>query len=197
MGRLFDMSNEFSLLFDRFDEINELIYDVNEDGEPIDAEGNVIDPVKDREERLEAWFEELSGIEDDFKFKAENIAQYIKHLKAESDEIDKEIKELRSRKDQRDKKIESMKKYLLDNMNFINLKKIDGVRAKLSIRKNAPSLKIENELEFITMLQNTGRDDLLKYSMPEVRKTEVKNLIKNGEVFDGASIESSESLIIK
>ena len=82
-------------------------------------------------------------------------------------------------------------------MNFINLKKIDGVRAKLSIRKNAPSLKIENELEFITMLQNTGRDDLLKYSMPEVRKTEVKNLIKNGEVFDGALLESSESLIIK
>ena len=35
MERLFDMSNEFSLLFDRFDEINELIYDVNEDGEPI------------------------------------------------------------------------------------------------------------------------------------------------------------------
>lgn len=197
MPRLFDMTAEFSDLFDLFDDINDMSFDVNEDGEPVDENGDVVEPKEYKEKLLERWFDELSGIEEDFKVKAENIAQYIKHLKAESDEIDKEIKELKRRKDQRDKKMESMKKYLLDNMKGINLRKIDGTRATLSIRKNAPSLRVEDEFAFVTMLQEIGRDDLLKYSMPELRKNEIKSQLKNGEKFKGAYLESTESLIIK
>ena len=46
------------------------------------------------------------------------------------------------------------------------------------------------------MLQDRNRDDLLKYELPEIRKSEIKKLIKAGEDFPGAVLESSKSLII-
>lgn len=41
---------------------------------------------------FEAWFDTLSGIEEEFDLKAENLAQYIKCLKAEVEVIDTETK---------------------------------------------------------------------------------------------------------
>lgn len=52
------------------------------------------------------------------------------------------------------------------------------------------------KLFLINMLQDRGRDDLLKYELPEIRKSEIKKLIKAGEDFPGAVLESSKSLII-
>ena len=74
--------------------------------------------------------------------------------------------------------------------------KIDMPKAKITIRKNTPGVKIDNEVEFINMLQKHGRDDLLKYSLPEIRKAELKKLIKSGEKFEGARLESGTSVII-
>ena len=47
------------------------------------------------------------------------------------------------------------------------------------------------------MLESSGRTELLKYAAPELKKTDIKNLIKGGEEFAGASLVASESLIIK
>ena len=82
-------------------------------------------------------------------------------------------------------------------MEQIHRDKIETARCKLSIRRNAPSLKIADESAFINMLQDKNRDDLLKYALPEIKKSEVKKLIKAGEEFPGAALESSQSLIIK
>ena len=196
MSRLFDISQDFELLFDQFDAISEYEFPLNEDGEPVDDDGNVINPEIAKEEMLEAWFDTLSGIEEEFNFKAENLAQYIKCLKAESQDIDEEIKKLKARRDSRNKRIECLKAYLMNCMKAIGISKIDMPRARITIRNNAPGLKIENEVEFINMLQGNGRDDLLKYSLPEIRKSEIKKLIKAGEHFDGARLEAGQSVII-
>ena len=81
-------------------------------------------------------------------------------------------------------------------MQAIGVKKIDMPRAKITIRNNAAGLKIDDEIEFINMLQDHGRDDLLKYSLPEIKKSEIKKLIKSGETFDGARLEAGQSVII-
>jgi hypothetical protein len=47
------------------------------------------------------------------------------------------------------------------------------------------------------MLESSGRTELLKYAAPELKKTDIKNLMKTGEEFTGASLVASESLIIK
>lgn len=196
MSRLFDISQDFETLFDQFDAINEYEFVLNEEGQPVDDDGNVVNPETAKAEMLEAWFDTLSGIEEEFNFKAENLAQYIKCLKAEAQVIDEEMKKLKARRDSRNKRIDRLKDYLMDCMQKTGVKKIDMPRAKISIRNNAPGLKIENEVEFINMLQDNGRDDLLKYSLPEIRKSDIKKLIKAGGHFEGARLESGQSIII-
>lgn len=196
MSRLFDISQDFETLFDQFDAINEYEFALNEEGQPVDDDGNVVNPETAKAEMLEAWFDTLSGIEEEFNFKAENLAQYIKCLKAEAQVIDEEMKKLKARRDSRNKRIDRLKDYLMDCMQKTGVKKIDMPRAKISIRNNAPGLKIENEVEFINMLQDNGRDDLLKYSLPEIRKSDIKKLIKAGGHFEGARLESGQSIII-
>lgn len=196
MSRLFEISSDFNQLFDRFDEIHEMEFEHNEKGEAIDGDGNVINPETMKAEMLQAWFDTLEGIEEEFCFKAENVAQYIKSLKAEAEDIKEEEMKLRKRRQQYQNKIDCMTVYLKNCMQAMGLKKVERPKAKITIRNNAPSLKIEDELKFIEMLQECGRDNLLKYSLPEIKKTDIKALIKAGEQFEGAVLESTQSLII-
>lgn len=196
MQRLFDISQDFEVLFDQFDAISEYEFPVDEDGRPVDDDGNPVNPETAKAEMLEAWFDTLSGLEEEFNFKAENLAQYIKCLKAEAEDIDEEMKKLRARRDSRNRRIERLKNYLMENMEAVGITKIDMPKAKITIRKNTPGIKFDNEKDFIEMLENSGRDDLLKYSMPEIRKSEIKKLIRSGEKFDGARLESGRSVII-
>lgn len=196
MRKLFDISADFAQLFDEFDNIEEMEFLKDENGNTVDEDGNPIDPEFVKAQMCQAWFDTLDGIEQEFDLKAENMAQYIKCLKAESEAIDAEIKRLQIRSKSRKNRIERMKQYLICCMNKMKLKKIDGVQARITLRKNAPSLKIADEFALITELQNSGKDNLLNYHMPEVRKNELKKMIKAGSAFSGVTLESSESLII-
>lgn len=196
MAKLFDISADFEELFNRFDEIQEMEFEKNEDGQFVDPEGNIINPETYRADMLQAWFDTLEGIEEEFNFKAENTAQYIKSLKAEEAAIKSEEDKLKKRRQQYSRKIECMTVYLKNCMMQMGVKKIETPRARITIRNNAPSLKIADEISFINMLQENSRDDLLKYELPEIRKSEIKKLIKSGEVFPGAVLENSQSVII-
>lgn len=196
MPRLFDISAEFSQLFDKYDDIQDMEFDCNDNGEPIDTEGNVIDPDTYRADMLQAWFDTLEGIEGEFETKAENVAQYIKSLKAMEADIKEAEAKLNRRRKTYSRKIENMTTYLKNCMLMMNLKKVETPWARITLKNNAPSLVITDEGKFIDMLQENGRDDLLKYTAPAINKTEVKKLIKNGEQFEGACLEASQSLII-
>ena len=84
----------------------------------------------------------------------------------------------------------------MENMEAVGITKIDMPKAKITIRKSTPSIKFDNEKDFIEMLENSGRNNLLKYNSPEIRKSEIKKLIRSGEKFDGARLESGRSVII-
>lgn len=196
MSRLFDISQDFELMFERLEEIYDYEFPVNEKGETVDDDGNRVNAEVEKAEMIEAWFDTFEGVKEEFNFKAENIAQYVKCLKAEADEIDKEMKKLRARRDGKIRRADKLKEYLMGCMSVSKIKKIDMPRAKITIRKNQPSLKIEDELALINILQNTNRNDLLKYSLPEIRKNDIKTLVKSGESFEGVSLEASFSLII-
>lgn len=196
MQRLFEISQDFETLFDQYDAIQEMEFEKNENGDYIDDDGKIINPDVTRAELLQAWFDTLEGIEEEFNFKAENTAQYIKSLKAEATAIKAEEDKLKKRRQSYSRKIDGMTIYLKNCMEQMGIKKIDMPKARITIRKNTPSLKITDEVGFITMLQEHRRDDLLRYSLPEIKKTEIKRLIKSGEHFEGAALESSQSLII-
>lgn len=195
--KLYEITKDFQSLFDQFDMLNTWEPDTDADGNAIDEQGNIIeDPVRYKQSMLDAWFDTLEGIEGEFDIKAENIAVYIKNLKAESAAIKAEEKSLKLRRERKDKTVKNLTDYLMNSMNKISKAKIETPKMVISIRNNAESLIVDDEIAFVKWAQENN-DELLKYSMPEIRKTEVKKLFKVGVNFPYVHLERSKSLIIK
>ena len=179
MSRLFEISNDFAALFDQLEAFDEI-----ED----DAERGIAQ---------QAWFDTLTGIEEEFEIKAENVAQFIKSLKAEAEDIREEEKALAARRKTKEKRAESLIAYLMKCMKQIRREKIETAKCKLSIRKNAESVQVADEDALARQLAALGRADLIRVKPPELDKTALKKALQAGEIINGAALGRTESLIIK
>ena len=122
----------------------------------------------------------LEGIEGEFEQKAESVAVYFKNLQSDIKQLKAEEQALKGRRLQKEKSAEQLKTYLLNSLQVIGRKKIDMPRAVISLKNNPPKLMVDDELSFINWaMQHNG--DLLKYSEPEIRKSEIMKLIKAGD----------------
>lgn len=196
--KLYELTEMYSDLFNQFDAINEWEPDTNADGMPIDDDGNIIANVDAYHNKmLTAWFDTLTGIEGEFDEKAESIAIYYKQLLAEAKMLKVEKAAIAKRQSQKEKQAESLKTYLFKSMQALGRQKIDMPRAVMSLKKNAPSLVVDDEISFIEWAEEHNLDHLLKYSMPEVKKNDVKALCKKGEEIPFVHMESKQSLSIK
>lgn len=196
--KLYELTEMYSDLFNQFDAINEWEPDTNADGMPIDDDGNIIANVDAyRNKMLTAWFDTLTGIEGEFDEKAESIAIYYKQLLAEAKMLKAEKAAIAKRQSQKEKQAESLKTYLFKSMQALGRQKIDMPRAVVSLKKNAPSLVIDDEISFVEWAEEHNLDHLLKYNMPEVKKNDVKALCKKGEEIPFVHMESKQSLSIK
>lgn len=175
--KLYELTNDFAQLFDRFDEISKL------DG--------------DAEEYKQAWFDTLSGIEEEFEVKAENIGAYIKELTAAAKYLKAEEEALSKRRKAKEKQAEWLKKYLLESMQAIGRTKIDRPMAVLSIRTNPESVRFDDENAFITLCQRNGSDDYLRYKAPEINRSAVKEALQHGEKVEGAYLARDQRIDIK
>jgi len=195
--KLYELSATFADLFNQFDEIDNYTPDTDSNGNYINDSGEVITDVEAlRENYRAAWFDTLSAIEEEFDVKAENVAVYIKNMTAEVKALKQEEDALKRRRMAFEKSVERMKTYLLDSMRNVGRAKIDMPRARLSIRKNAESLVVEDSAAFIGWAE-AHNEDLLRYSQPEIRKTDVKKLIQSGEELPFVHLTRTESLTIK
>ena len=177
---LYEISDGFRALYDQLD-------DMIEDEELTDEQ---------REDMQQAWFDTLEGIEAEFEEKAENVACFIKVLKAEAEMMAAEEKVLATRRRSREKRIESLKAYLLGSMDAVSLKKIDRPKARISTRNNAESVAIEDPHAFILWAQEHN-DSLLKYKEPEINKIEVKQALQEGGCLPHCHLQRTRSVIIK
>ena len=191
--RLFDIAKEHLELLDKFGEIE---INVNEDGEPVDSEGNPIDPVAYMEEQESKLLEALTELKGDFNTKAESVSLYIKELEAGAKALGESIKNLQSRKKAMENKVEHLKAYLTNSMDTVNETKIETDKVRISLRNNAPSVVVYDEKAFINQYKG-NRDDLLKYSEPTINKTAVKDALKSGEDIAGATLEVKRTVTIK
>lgn len=174
---LFQLSDDFKELYNQLDDI---------DLESVEGP-----------ELFEAFADTLEGIEIEFDEKAEKIACFIKELNYEAANIKAEKQSLDKRQKAKEKKSEQLKRYLMECMDRAGKRKIDRPLATLSIRNNAESLKVENDLEFIRWAEAAGRDDLIRYKDPDIDKTALKKAVKEGLVVSGVTLERSRSLTIK
>ena len=149
-------------------EINQAIMDCidSETGDIIDAE--LLDSLQ--MERTE---------------KIENVACWIKELKAEAEALKAEKLAFAERQKVAENKAESLKNWLAY---VLNGEKFKTTRASITFRAT-------DKVEITDIMQLD--ESFLRYKEPEADKTAIKEAIKAGQEVAGATLVSSTSVIIK
>ena len=122
--------------------------------------------------------------------KIENVACWIKELKAEAEAIKAEKQTLAERQRVAENKAESLKKWLayaLDGQKFKTSK------CSISYRKSESVEVTEEGLNNLIK----EHDELLTYKAPEPNKKAIKDAIKDGLNVEGVRLECNTSVIIK
>ena len=182
MANLYELSDVFQEIYEKIEMIENMDFDTDADGNLIDGYGNVIEnPDEYKTSLLEAWCNSVDDLKITFDEKAEWLAVCIKNIKADADKIAAEEKALKERQRAKERELGRMKDYLYSAMRNAGIEKIDMPKAKVSIRNNADSLVIDDEMGFVAWAQEHN-DSLLKYSMPEIRKNDVKKVLKTENI---------------
>lgn len=141
------------------------------------------------EEEKELLQKALDEIGLDIKEKAENITKFIFNLKADCEALENEEKRLKEKRLSKEKRIENLKAYIKNNMEFLNLQKIETSIANISIRKNPAKLEIINEALIPNIYFKVIR---------ELDNSAIKEALKNGSKIEGAElVTTNTSLMIK
>lgn len=195
---LYDLTGDFKKLYDMFEEIDNFEPDRDENGNPVDSDGTIIDDVAElKEKMLAAWFDTLDGIEEAFEDKAVNIAVIVKSLRSEAEQFKAEKLRLAKRQSQKEKAAERLEQYLLNSMQAIGREKIDKPQAVIRVKKNPESTAVDNEGSFIEWAETNGYTDLLKYKDPDIKIKEVKDLLKRNVKLPFVHLERKTKIDIK
>ena len=156
------------------------IYEINEEIlNCIDLEtGEIID------------IDKLNELELERDAKIENVACWIKELKAEAEAIKAEKLALAERQRVAENKAESLKKWLAYALQG---EKFKTAKCSVSFRKTE-SVEVTDEGLSNLMKEH---DELLTYKAPEPNKTAIKQAIKDGLNVDGVQLVQNTSTIIK
>lgn len=140
----------------------------------VDMEtGEIIDPAR------------LDELQMDRDTKIENIACWIKNLKADAEALKAEKDALAGRQKAAENKMESLKKYL---SGYLAGQKFQTPKVAISFRKVSSVNVID-----MSLLPKK----FLRYADPTPDKTMIKNAIKAGNDVSGAEIVEGQSMTIK
>ena len=160
------------------------LYEINQDIlDCVDMEtGEILDTEK------------LDALQMEREEKLEGVALWIKDMKAEAEAIKAEADKLTARKKALDNKIDGLKNWLTMALDGGKLK---TARCNVYLT-HSQRLAVVDEQKLIGYLQNTRvPDEFLRFKEPELRKDEIKKALKEGVYLPGASLEESESVVIK
>ena len=151
----------------------------------VDQEtGEIIDP------------EALDALQMEREKKLENVALWVKDLKAEAEAIGNEVKALTARKKAAENKAERLKAWLAGALEGEILK---TSKVRVSYTHNS-RLNVIDEQSVVNYIQTHYQEpeQFLKFSLPEIRKDAVKaEISKNGAEIPGCFVEATESVVIK
>lgn len=125
------------------------------------------------------------------KNKSTSIIGYVRNLDLTSEAIKNEIDRLTTMKKAIDNKSAKFKEYVKQNMEELELQKIDTELGTLSIAKNPASVEIYDE----SMIADEYKKEKVTVTIDQ---TAIKNAIKEGKEVEGARlVEDKTSLRIK
>lgn len=130
----------------------------------------------------------LESIDDELETKAENVAFVIEELEGQSLILEKETKRLAERKNTINNNVKRLKQSLFDAMITANKQKIKTNLFTLDIRKNPPSVIVEDESKLLNYLIEQPK---------KLDKTKLGDDLKKGIEVPGAKIIQTERLQIR
>ena len=133
----------------------------------------------------------LNELQMERESKIENVACWIKDLKAEAEAIKAEKMALAKRQQVAENKAESLKNWLAYALDG---RKFSTARCAVSFRK---SEVVEVTPEGLENLMRAGNDEFLTYAEPKPNKTALKQALKDGLSVDGVRLTQNTSTIIK
>ena len=134
--------------------------------------------------------EQLDKLQMERDTKLENVACWIKDLKAEAEALKNEKQALAERQKVAENKAESLKKWLAYALQG---EKFKTPKCAISFRK---SEAVEVTDEGLNNLMKE-HDELLTYKAPEPNKTAIKQALKDGLNVEGVQLVQNISTIIK
>ena len=156
-----------------------------------EAYKNLWNMVDDEETDLTMVETALQTVEGAIETKAGNIAIFIRNLDSESKLIKEEEDRLKARRQAIENKRDSIKGWLQQNMELMNIDKIKTTTHSISLQSNPPSVLILDEDvipgRFLTLIPE-------RY---EVNKKAISEALKAGEEVLGATLARGRSLRIR
>lgn len=131
-------------------------------------------------------YETLNMLQMEFEQKTEGILLWIKNLLAEAEALKKEKQAFEERQKSVENKATSLKKYI---SNLLNGKKFMTEKVSVSWRKS-------ETVEFTGEIMSLPAE-CIRLKEPEVNKTELKKMLKNGETIPGATLVLKQNIQIK
>lgn len=111
-----------------------------------DSYKNIANLIEENPElATEDMLEALANIQESSHDKITNTAELIVKLQDNIDIISKRQAELKSAKSSLTNKVDNIKRYLLENMQNMDMKKVSKGTRTVSIRNNAPKLLVKNK----------------------------------------------------
>ena len=138
--------------------------------------------------------EKLDALQLEREAKLEGVALWVKDLKAEAAAVKEEADKLNARKKALDNKIDGLKNWLLFALGGEKLK-----TPRCSVyQTHSTRLSVADEAELINAIQTLDKPErFLRFRAPELKKDEIKNALKDGWTFIGATLEETESVVIR
>ena len=136
----------------------------------------------------------LTALQMERERKLEGVALWVKDLNYEAQMVKEEADKLTARKKALDNKIASIKNWLLWALDGEKLK-----TPRCSVyQTHSTRLSVADEAELINAIQTLDEPErFLRFRAPELKKDEIKKALKDGWTFIGASLEETESVVIR
>lgn len=122
--------------------------------------------------------------------KAIDYGYAVKSLESDVSVIDEEIKRLKGLKEAKEKAIARMKESVLNAMQIYGIEKVTSPTLTLSVRTNQSSVNIP-------MIELLDEKYLVTKTTIQPDKIAIKKAIESGETVDGATLERTQTLVIK
>ena len=138
--------------------------------------------------------EKLDALQMERDQKLEGVSLWVKDLTAEASAVKEEADKLIARKRALDNKIAALKAWLLIALDGGKLK-TPRCNVYQTHSQRVAVADEEKLIEFLKTLEEPER--FLRFRDPELRKDEIKKALKEDYYIPGASLEETESVVIK